>query len=83
VTRLEVPAFARLPEFLVDLRRHAHRCRYRLHPQPPQAPAVADMDSTMIHQECIDELGVMAGWVNALPPSPTKAMRGELDFEGA
>jgi phosphoserine phosphatase len=80
---LEVEAFERLPEFLVELRRHAidaatvsiHNRRKRL--------LVADMDSTMIHQECIDELGVMAGVGERIAAITTKAMRGELDFEGA
>jgi phosphoserine phosphatase len=44
---------------------------------------IADMDSTMIHQECIDELGVVAGVGDFIKDITARAMRGELDFEGA
>ena len=44
---------------------------------------IADMDSTMIEQECIDELGVMAGIGEHIKQITARAMRGELDFEGA
>jgi phosphoserine phosphatase len=44
---------------------------------------IADMDSTMIQQECIDELAEEAG-VGAYVASITaRAMNGELDFEAA
>lgn len=44
---------------------------------------IADMDSTMIEQECIDELADEAG-VGAYVASITKrAMNGELNFEAA
>ena len=44
---------------------------------------IADMDSTMIEQECIDELGEMAGIGAHIKQITARAMRGELDFEGA
>lgn len=44
---------------------------------------LADMDSTMIHQECIDELGVMAGAGERVKEITARAMSGELDFEHA
>ena len=44
---------------------------------------IADMDSTMIHQECIDELGVIAGVGDHIKNITARAMRGELDFAGA
>lgn len=44
---------------------------------------IADMDSTMIHQECIDELGVVAGVGDNIKDITARAMRGELDFDGA
>ncbi len=44
---------------------------------------LADMDSTMIQQECIDELGVVAGMGDHIKQVTAKAMSGELDFEGA
>jgi phosphoserine phosphatase len=44
---------------------------------------LADMDSTMICQECIDELGAAAGVGQRIAAITARAMRGELDFEGA
>jgi len=44
---------------------------------------LADMDSTMIGQECIDELADMAGVGAEVAAITTRAMNGELDFEGA
>ena len=44
---------------------------------------VADMDSTMITVECIDELADYAGIKPAIAAITDRAMRGELDFEGA
>ncbi len=44
---------------------------------------VADMDSTMIEQECIDELGVVAGVGDRIKAITTRAMRGEIDFAAA
>ena len=44
---------------------------------------LADMDSTMIHQECIDELGVVAGVGDQIKLITARAMKGEIDFEGA
>ena len=79
----EVPDFERLPEFMVDIRRFPidaavvsiHNRRKRL--------LIADMDSTMIQQECIDELGVEAGVGDRIKDITLRAMKGELDFEGA
>jgi phosphoserine phosphatase len=79
----EVAAFERLPEFLVDIRPlpidaavvSIHNRRKRL--------LIADMDSTMIQQECIDELGAAAGAGEAIRDITRRAMAGELDFEGA
>jgi phosphoserine phosphatase len=44
---------------------------------------LADMDSTMIGQECIDELGILAGVGDRISDITARAMRGELDFEAA
>lgn len=44
---------------------------------------VADMDSTMITIECIDELADYAGIKAEVAIVTERAMRGELDFEGA
>jgi phosphoserine phosphatase len=79
----EVEAFPRWPEFKLELRGlpvdaaivSIHNRRKRL--------LLADMDSTMIHQECIDELGVVAGVGDRIKDITARAMRGELDFDGA
>src|SRR5512134_732010 len=71
---LEVEAFPRVPELLVELKRlpidaatvSIHNRRKRL--------LVADMDSTMIHQECIDELGSVAGVGERIAAITAKAM---------
>ena len=44
---------------------------------------LADMDSTMIRQECIDELAEEAGVGAHVKAITARAMNGELDFEGA
>lgn len=44
---------------------------------------LADMDSTMIQQECIDELAEEAGVGAHVKAITARAMNGELDFEGA
>ncbi len=44
---------------------------------------LADMDSTMIRQECIDELADEAGVGVQVKDITARAMNGELDFEAA
>jgi phosphoserine phosphatase len=44
---------------------------------------VADMDSTMITVECIDELADFAGLKPEVAAITERAMRGQLDFEAA
>lgn len=44
---------------------------------------LADMDSTMITVECIDELADFVGLKEKVSEITEAAMRGELDFEGA
>ena len=44
---------------------------------------VSDMDSTMIGQECIDELADFAGLKDEVSMITERAMRGELNFETA
>lgn len=48
-----------------------------------KALLIADMDSTMIDQECIDELADMAGVGAHVAGITARAMNGELDFEQA
>ena len=44
---------------------------------------VSDMDSTMIGQECIDELADFAGLKDKVAAITERAMQGELDFASA
>lgn len=44
---------------------------------------LADMDSTMIQQECIDELAAEAGFGERVAAITARAMNGELVFEDA
>jgi phosphoserine phosphatase len=55
------------------------------HPPGPREKKllVADMDSTMIGQECIDELADYAGVRPRVAEITDRAMHGELDFAGA
>ena len=48
-----------------------------------KAMLLADMDSTMIRQECIDELADAAGVGDRVKEITARAMNGDLDFEGA
>ncbi|MET0544921.1 MAG: phosphoserine phosphatase SerB [Caulobacterales bacterium] len=48
-----------------------------------KALLLADMDSTIIGQECIDELADYAGVKHKVAEITERAMRGELDFEAA
>lgn len=63
-----------LPGVDVVVQPEAHRRRRLL---------VADMDSTMITVECIDELAEYAGIRAEIAAITEQAMRGELDFEQA
>jgi phosphoserine phosphatase len=44
---------------------------------------VADMDSTLIEQECLDELAAELGFGTEVAAITERAMRGELPFEPA
>lgn len=44
---------------------------------------IADMDSTMIGQECIDELAAELGLKDKISTITERAMRGEIEFEPA
>jgi phosphoserine phosphatase len=48
-----------------------------------KALLIADMDSTIIGQECLDELADFAGRKAEVSAITERAMRGELQFEGA
>jgi phosphoserine phosphatase len=44
---------------------------------------IADMDSTIIQQECIDEMADVLGLKTTIAAITERAMRGELNFEAA
>jgi len=44
---------------------------------------LADMDSTLIHQECVDELAAVAGFGPQVAEITASAMNGEIDFSEA
>ena len=61
------------------------RIDFCVQPAEPRRKQVllADMDSTMIQQECIDELAAEAGVGERVAGITARAMNGELDFEAA
>ncbi len=75
------------PEATEELWANLQQQRIDFVVQPSQGRAkrllLADMDSTMIQQECIDELAVMAGVGERVAGITARAMNGELDFEAA
>ncbi|QGN56228.1 phosphoserine phosphatase SerB [Novosphingobium sp. Gsoil 351] len=67
------------------LGRHFAPCDLLVTDRPIAAPQlfVSDMDSTMIGQECIDELADYAGIKPQIAAITERAMQGELDFRSA
>ena len=53
------------------------------HGRAPVRVFVADMDSTIIGQECIDELADYAGFKDEVADITERAMQGEIDFSHA
>lgn len=80
---LEVDDFAARPEFMGAIAALPLDANVVPAANRRKRLLIADMDSTMIEQECIDELGVMAGIGAHIKQITARAMRGELDFEGA
>ena len=83
-----------VPDEGEDLRALGERVRHALDPLPvdvvvhPEAGRrkrlfLADMDSTMIGQECIDELADVVGIKAHIAAITERAMRGEIAFEPA
>ena len=79
----EVPAFARLADFRQDIQDLPIDVNLVPAKNRRKRMLIADMDSTMIQQECIDELGVMAGVGERIKDITIRAMRGELNFKAA
>ena len=89
-TALDIPfasPAAALPELRVALAARADGLPLDIVLQPAAGRRkrllLADMDSTMIHQECIDELADFAGVKAEVSAITERAMRGELPFEPA
>ena len=78
---------AKLPKSLGDIRESLSVEGVDLICQPSAGRRkrllLADMDSTMIRQECIDELAAAAGIGEQVAGITARAMNGELDFEAA
>ncbi len=53
------------------------------HPRPRYKLFVADMESTIIENECLDELAEYVGLKDKIAAITRRAMNGELDFEAA
>ena len=68
-----------------ELDRHFAQCDALIARDDVRLPRlfVSDMDSTMIGQECIDELADYAGIKPQIAAITERAMQGELDFESA
>ncbi len=78
---------ATMPDNIWDVWADLQNMRVDLIVQPSEGRRkkmlLADMDSTMIQQECIDELADEAGVGPHVKDITARAMNGELDFEGA
>ena len=83
---VEFPA-DRLPEDAVQIAEDTRRAGFDLVIQPTagrrKSVLLADMDSTMIQQECIDELAAEAGVGERVADITARAMNGELNFHEA
>lgn len=73
------------PKFRATLEAHMPPSDVLIADHVPLLPGlfVSDMDSTMIGQECIDELADFAGLKPQIAAITERAMQGELDFEAA
>lgn len=79
----EAPVFTRMDEFVNELRGHPVDAAIVPVRNRAKSVLIADMDSTMIEQECVDELGVVAGVGERIKAITARAMRGEINFESA
>jgi phosphoserine phosphatase len=79
----EVPFFPRIAEFFVAMKERPVDLALVSTDNRKKRILIADMDSTMIRQECIDELGAAAGLGERIKAITARAMRGELDFDQA
>lgn len=80
---LEVPDFADSAAFIASIASAPVDCNFISGLNRKKRLLVSDMDSTMIREECIDELGEAAGMGQAIRAITMRAMAGELDFEAS
>ncbi len=77
----------RIPADFAEMRRQAHSLGHDLVVLPARNRRkrllVADMDSTVIEQECIDELAAEAGLGGQVAEITKRAMNGEIEFADA
>ena len=75
------------PDLVADLRAYAQDLPFDVNLLAAEGRRkqllVADLESTIIEQECLDELAIYIGKENEIVDITTRAMRGELDFEPA
>ncbi|MGH6819722.1 MAG: phosphoserine phosphatase SerB, partial [Methylocella sp.] len=76
----EVDVFPRLDEFRAAIAKLPIDVAVITKANRRKRLLIADMDSTMIGQECIDEVGALAGAGEAIKAITWRAMRGEADF---
>ncbi|MEC8642413.1 MAG: phosphoserine phosphatase SerB [Pseudomonadota bacterium] len=83
----EVPADIDGPHDLAALRQQASEQGTDINILPAAGRRkrllIADMDSTIITSESLDDMARIAGLAEAIIPITARAMRGELDFEAA
>lgn len=74
---------SKVKSMLTEQHTHVDWCLQEDGPNRKKQMLIADMDSTMITVECIDELADFVGKKEQVSEITEAAMRGELDFEGA
>jgi phosphoserine phosphatase len=70
---------------LLEMRAHESKADLAVQPVNGREKKllISDMDSTMIRQECIDELADMVGIKEKVAAITERAMRGDIEFEDA
>ena len=83
----DVPITGSEPPALHDLRQQVSESGVDINILPATARRkkllLADMDSTIITSESLDDMARIAGLADAIIPITERSMRGELDFEAA
>lgn len=74
---------AKIRQLQPELDKHKIDIAVQIKANRKKSILIADMDSTMIEQECIDELAAVIGLKEKVADITARAMRGEIDFEPA